>query len=160
MATFIEKAEQKTGKTVSAQSKKVIKAPAKKKEAPKEESKAVGSEKLNPEKKVVKRRPNLIAWSQIGVKVGQTLYYKGHHEIVATVQSDVTMELELVIPGQDPIRTPGLVESERKVRSHLVSPKKSPQGWDLWGFLEKDENGKDKWRSVYALYTSVYVLDK
>lgn len=146
--SFTEKAKAKTGKSVQAGD--VAVAVASKPTATSQPTKVA--------KQVVKRRPNLIAWAQLGIKVGQELSFKNHTDIVATVQSEVTMELEVSIPDGDTFRTPGLMVAEKKVREHLNTPKKNPQGWDLWGFTEKDDQGKEKWKSVYALYTSIFVL--
>ena len=146
--SFTEKAKAKTGKSVQAGD--VAVAVASKPTATSQPTKVA--------KQVVKRRPNLIAWAQLGIKVGQELSFKNHTDIVATVQSEVTMELEVSIPDGDTFRTPGLMVAEKKEREHLNTPKKNPQGWDLWGFTEKDDQGKEKWKSVYALYTSIFVL--
>ena len=145
--SFTEKAKARTGKSVQAGDVAVASKPAK-----------ASSQPTKVAKQVVRRRPNLIAWSQLGIQVGQELCWKTNYDIKATVQSDVTMELEVTIPEEDTFRTPGLMVAERKVREHLNTPKKNPQGWDLWGFIEKDDQGKDKWKSVYALYTSIFVL--
>ena len=144
--SFTEKAKAKTGKSVQAGDVAVASKPT------------ATSQPTKVAKQVVKRRPNLIAWAQLGIKVGQELSFKNHTDIVATVQSEVTMELEVSIPEGDTFRTPGLMVAEKKVREHLNTPKKNPQGWDLWGFTEKDDQGKEKWKSVYALYTSIFVL--
>ena len=143
--SFTEKAKARTGKSVQAGDVAVA--------TPK-----ATSQPTKVAKQVVKRRPNLISWSQLGIKVGQELTFKGKEDIKAIVQSEVTMELEVSIPDEDTFRTPGLMVAERKVREHLNTPKKNPQGWDLWGYTEKDDQGKDKWKSVYALYTSIFVL--
>ena len=143
--SFTEKAKARTGKSVQAGDVAVA--------TPK-----ATSQPTKVAKQVVKRRPNLISWSQLGIKVGQELTFKGKEDIKAIVQSEVTMELEVSIPDEDTFRTPGLMVAERKVREHLNTPKKNPQGWDLWGFTEKDDQGKEKWKSVYALYTSIFVL--
>ena len=144
--SFTEKAKARTGKSVQAGDVAVASKPK------------ANSQPTKVAKQVVKRRPNLIAWAQLGIKVGQELSFKNHSDIVATVQSEVTMELEVSIPDGDTFRTPGLMVAEKKVREHLNTPKKNPQGWDLWGFTEKDDQGKEKWKSVYALYTSIFVL--
>lgn len=146
--SFTEKAKAKTGKSVQAGDVAVASKPAK----------ASSQQPTKVAKQVVRRRPNLISWSQLGIKVGQELTFKDNSEIRAIVQSEVTMELEVTIPGEPPFRTPGVMVAEKKVREHLNKPKKNPQGWDFWGFTEKDDQGKEKWKSVYALYTSVYVL--
>ena len=145
--SFTEKAKARTGKSVQAGDVAVASKPEK-----------ATSQPTKVAKQVVKRRPNLIAWAQLGIKVGQELTFKGKEDIKAIVQSEVTMELEVSITDGDTFRTPGLMVAEKKVREHLNTPKKNPQGWDLWGFTEKDDQGKEKWKSVYALYTSIFVL--
>ena len=108
--SFTEKAKAKTGKSVQAGDVAVASKPK------------ATSQPTKVAKQVVKRRPNLIAWAQLGIKVGQELSFKNHSDIVATVQSEVTMELEVSIPDGDTFRTPGLMVAEKKVREHLNTP--------------------------------------
>jgi len=105
---------------------------------------------------VTGRRPGFVSWSQLGIKKGQVIFYKGHPEIKATVQSEVTNQLLVEIPEQDGIDTAGVVQAEKAVRSHLGTTKNGTHdGFDMWGF-HLEEDGKTYWRTVYDLYCAVF----
>lgn len=110
-----------------------------------------------PEK--VGRRPNWTRWEQIGVSVGQVIYYKRHPEITAVAGSLHSNELTLHIPEKDPITTFGVVPAEKIVREHLGEQKKEGakhEGFDFWGFhIEQD--GKTIWQPIYNLYAACFV---
>ena len=105
----------------------------------------------------VGRRPNWTRFEQIGISVGQVMYYKRHPEITAIAGSLHSNELTVHIPEQDPVTTFGVCPAEKIVREHLGEIKNSTlQGWDMWGFhIEKD--GKTIWQPVYNLYAACFV---
>ena len=104
---------------------------------------------------VTGRRPGFTAWGQLGIKIGQELYYKHHPEIKAVVESEVTNQIKVTIPEEDDFITFGVIPAEKHVRGHLGDVKKNPQGFDMWGFhLQEDDS--TKWRSVYDLYCAVF----
>ena len=110
-----------------------------------------------PEK--VGRRPNWTRWEQIGVSVGQVIYYKRHPEITAVAGSLHSNELTVHIPEKDPITTYGVVPAEKIVREHLGEQKKEGakhEGFDFWGFhIEQD--GKTIWQPIYNLYAACFI---
>lgn len=105
---------------------------------------------------VMGRRPGFTAWGQLGIKIGQELYYKHHPEIKAVVESEVTNQIKVTIPEEDDFITFGVIPAEKHVRGHLGDVKKNPQGFDMWGFHLKEEDDSTKWRSVYDLYCAVF----
>ena len=104
---------------------------------------------------VTGRRPGFTAWGQLGIKIGQELYYKHHPEIKAVVESEVTNQIKVTIPEEDDFITFGVIPAEKHVRGHLGDVKKNPQGFDMWGFHLKEDDST-KWRSVYDLYCAVF----
>jgi len=101
------------------------------------------------------RRPGFKAWGQLGIKIGQEIFYKNHPEIKAVVESEVTNQIKVSIPEEDDFVTFGVIPAERHVRSYLESTKSNPQGFDMWGF-HLEEDGSIKWRSVQDLYCAVF----
>ena len=176
--TFIEKAQAKTKKAVTQKAKSEVAAtqpatPAKAKSTTKARaSKVVDgieytkvSEGTPLEKfqsisdatstTVTGRRPGFRAWGQLGIKIGQEIFYKHHPEIKAVVESEVTNQIKVVIPDKDDFITFGVIPAENHVREHLGATKKGAEGFDMWGFhLQEDD--KTKWRSVYDLNCAVF----
>lgn len=104
---------------------------------------------------VTGRRPGFRAWGQLGIKIGQEIFYKHHPEIKAIVESEVTNQIKVMIPDKDDFITFGVIPAENHVREHLGVSKKGAEGFDMWGFhLQEDD--KTKWRSVYDLYCAVF----
>lgn len=101
------------------------------------------------------RRPGFRAWGQLGIKLGQEIFYKNHPEIKGVIESEVTNQMKVSIPEEDDFVTFGVIPAEKHVREHLGSTKKDPQGFDMWGF-HLEEDGKVYWRSVYDLYCAVF----
>ena len=176
--TFIEKAQAKTNKAVTQQAKSKVAATnpapttkAKSTSKPKaskvvdgiEYTKVSESTPLEKFKEisdatstaVTGRRPGFRAWGQLGIKIGQKLYYKNHPEITAIVESEVTNQIKVSIPEEDDFVTFGVIPAEKHVRGHLGSTKNNPQGFDMWGFHLKEDDAT-KWRSVYDLYCAVF----
>ena len=176
--TFIEKAQAKTNKAVTQKAKSEAEA-----EQPTKPTKAKSTSKVKAPKvvdgieytkvsestpldkfkdisdatstAVTGRRPGFKAWSQLGIKIGQEIFYKNHPEITAIVESEVTNQIKVSIPEEDDFITFGVIPAEKHVREHLGSTKNNPQGFDMWGFhLQEDD--KTKWRSVYDLYCAVF----
>ena len=104
---------------------------------------------------VTGRRPGFTAWGQLGIKIGQELFYKKQPDIKAVVESEVTNQIKVTIPEEDDFITFGVIPAEKYVRGHLGDVKKNPQGFDMWGF-HIEEEGSTKWRSVYDLYCAVF----
>ena len=110
--SFIERTQEATGKAITQE--------AKSQESQTKKTQASAQQPTKVVKQVVKRRPNLTSWSQLGIKIGQELTFKDNPEIKAIVQSEVTMELEVNIPGEPTFRTPGVMVAEKKIgRAHV-----------------------------------------
>lgn len=105
---------------------------------------------------VTGRRPGFTAWGQLGIKIGQELFYKKQPEIKAIVESEVTNQVKVTIPEEDDFVTFGVIPAEKYVRGHLGDDKKNPQGFDMWGFHLEEEDDSTRWRSVYDLYCAVF----
>jgi len=104
---------------------------------------------------VTGRRPGFRAWGQLGISLGQEIFYKNHPEIKGVIESEVTNQMKVSIPEEDDFVTFGVIPAEKHVREHLGSTKNNPQGFDMWGF-HLEEDGKVYWRSVYDLYCAVF----
>ena len=171
--SFVQRAEEKKNKAISQEAKATARAetttkpkvqatnstkPTKK--ASKEVSESTPLDKFKDissatQSLVTGRRPGFTAWGQLGIKIGQELYYKHHPEIKAVVESEVTNQIKVTIPEEDDFITFGVIPAEKHVRGHLGDVKKNPQGFDMWGFhLQEDDS--TKWRSVYDLYCAVF----
>ena len=104
---------------------------------------------------VTGRRPGFRAWGQLGIKIGQEIFFKNHPEIKAIVESEVTNQIKVVMPEEDDFVTFGVIPAEKHVREKLGTTKSNPQGFDMWGF-HLEEDGKTSWRSVHELYCAVF----
>tara|TARA_Y100000816_G_C25974675_1_gene508746 strand:- start:372 stop:938 length:567 start_codon:yes stop_codon:yes gene_type:complete len=175
--SFVQRAEAKKNKAVSQEAKQAEK--GKVTETKKTETKSTGKKnkvkegieytkvmETTPLEKfksisdatktvVTGRRPGFKAWGQLGIKIGQEIFYKHHPEIKAVVESEVTNQVKVTIPEEDDFVTFGVIPAEKHVRAYLESTKSNPQGFDMWGF-HLEEDGSVKWRSVQDLYCAVF----
>ena len=104
---------------------------------------------------VTGRRPGFRAWGQLGIKIGQEIFFKNHPEIKAVVESEVTNQIKVSIPEEDDFVTFGVIPAEKHVREHLGTTQSNPQGFDMWGF-HLEEDGKTNVRSVHERYCAVF----